>query len=84
MAAQRCDHLFVIIGTRTNDPRQDYEVWYLEFSGHVGPAPWTQMHAPAHKITWFVTCLCSNVILILSDWLGQTQAAGPERGPGGL
>lgn len=24
------------------------------FSGHVGPAPWTQMHAPAHKIT-FVT-----------------------------
>jgi hypothetical protein len=24
-------------------------------SGHVGPAPWTQMNAPAHKITWFVT-----------------------------
>ena len=28
--------------------------------------------------------LCSNVILMLSGWLGQTQAAGSERGPGGL
>jgi hypothetical protein len=80
--------LFACGSCRTNDPRQDYEVWSLgcqwtllgscgsrtvDPDARVGP----QDHLVRHR-------LCSNVTLILSDWLGQTQAAGPKRGPGGL
>ena len=59
MAAQRCDHLFVIpVHVPTTLGRiMRCGPWDANgpFSGHVGPAPWIQMHAPADKITWFVT-----------------------------
>ena len=51
--------LFACGSCRTNDPRQNYEVWSLgcqwTLLGSCGSHRGPKMHAPAHKITWFVT-----------------------------